>query len=127
MFLLFNQKINTVKRNSPVVANYPTSAICIRQSRQKPGASRFSHFRRVDVENSVIVGFSDTLQDRKRFFIKSISIVHKRLVRHPQASIKIYHALKRRVGLKPYNDFILSVYITGFEIVYSRKMLSVDI
>ena len=110
LFLLaFDQPLDAVQRDPPVVADDAAAAVGIGQAGQHVRAAASPHVGRVGVEHGVVVGLAVLAEGLDDLRVGLVAVGLQRVDDEPQAAVGHDRALERRVGLQPDDDFVVPV------------------
>ena len=108
--LLLNKTVNAIKRNSAVVAYYSSSAVGVGKSREKSAMPCRLHLVCVNAENPVVV--SSSVSKVFLYLVRElISVGLAGVSRHTDTAEGINASLKRLVGLKSHDYFLILINI----------------
>ena len=110
LLLLFGDEVvHPVKSDPAIVADDAPAAVGIRKTGDDAGVAGRLHVRRIDVEDTLIVGLSPLREDVDHIVIHFIAIGLTGLHRHADAAEDLQGTLQRFVGLQ--TDDLLEVFV----------------
>jgi hypothetical protein len=111
--LVLDQPLHAVERDAPIVADDPTPAVCIRQTGQDVRASAAPHVSRIGIEHGVVVCLAILAEGLDDLRIRLVPVRFQRVDDQAQAAVGHDRPLERRIGLKPDDDLVVLVDVTG--------------
>ena len=111
IFLLFDEKVNTIEGYTSVVADNSASAVSVRKTCDNSRMSCLLHVIGVSIENAVIMGFS-VFKDFFNFRVHFLSVSFEFLVNKSDTAERHNSSLERFVSLDTYDFFEVFVNIT---------------
>ena len=113
-FLLLNQKVHAVKRKSAVIADNSSPTVGIGQTRQNVSGAATSHFRRVGIEDRLIVRLAVLFENGSHVGVYFVAVFFQSLFGNSNPSKRLQPSFERHVCLQADYFFQISVYVTRF-------------
>ena len=112
VLLVGNQPVHAVQGHPAVVADDPAPAVGVGQAGDDGALPSQAHFRSVDIEHALVVGFAVFGEDFHHFRIHVIAVGFAGVHGHADAAEGLQGTLEGLVRLEPHNLFQILVQIT---------------
>ncbi len=127
MLFVLNQQIDSVQRDTSVIADNSASAVSVGQTRYNSGMAGKAHFGGVYVEHALIMRFSVFCKYFNHLGVYLVAVFTARVLSHSYSAEGLKRTLEGLIGLKAYNLFKLLIEITRLMRGYGRNDFRVHI
>ena len=110
---MLDQSRYAVERYPPVISDNPSPAVGIGQTRQNMRTTTGADVRSISVKDSIIVCFAILRECFDDFRVRLVAICLQRSEDHAQTAVGHDGAFERCIRLKPDNNFVVTINVTG--------------
>src|SRR5262245_54633321 len=114
LLALIDEKVHTIERHSPVVADDAAAAVRIGQTGNKVGVATLHDLGGIGIEDAVVVGLAILGEDLSDFGIGLDAVSFQTPFNHAPTAEGHDRALEWRISLQSDNDLGVAVDVTGF-------------